>query len=642
MNKIKKSLFAKIIAFVLLVFFAFNTLFSGICSFIALDENYYTKTKADVTDRLYSDISNEVATFVYHGCYSDLKGKLHVSYGHNFNISELADFIICNGETGEVLHISSNPVKTGYLSTQSIYFKTYSAYYSSALTGEPIKSIEIKVMLKPFAKNSILDLRQKLIIFCYENRFLNLVLCLISGIFSIILFAFLLASAGWKKGEETLKTSWLEKIPFDVLTVIIGASILGVLLLCISIAEVIQINALNYLEPLILRISAIALMLFICGSLFVIWAMSLAKRYKAKNILKPCVTYRILRFLYKKFKSVAKFIIMLLKNLKLVWKVVLFIVAVTAFELIFSIAGDEVEYYVFLSILEKLFFIPVVIFISILLQRLKSGGKSLADGNIENKIDTEYMFGDFKEHAENLNSIGEGVAIAVEEKLKSERFKTELITNVSHDIKTPLTSVINYVDLIKGEKPVGEKINEYINVLERQSNRLKKLVEDLVEASKASSGNISVKLVPCDGNILLEQAAGEYAEKFKSVGLNLIIKKPNDSIKIAADVRHLGRVFDNLLNNIYKHAMPDSRVYLSLEKVGEIAVFTFKNISKYELEISGEELAERFVRADKSRNTEGSGLGLSIAKSLTELQNGKFNIVTDGDLFKVILSFNAL
>ena len=337
-----------------------------------------------------------------------------------------------------------------------------------------------------------------------------------------------------------------------------------------------------------------------------------------------------------------KFLLTIFNNLKVVWKVSIIFIAITLFEILISVLADELEYYVLLSILEKVFTFPLIVLFCIFIQRIKECGGKLANGLTESKVNTEYMFWDFKEHADNLNSIGNGISMAVEEKLKSERFKTELITNVSHDIKTPLTSVINYVDLIKKEEPKEEKIKEYIAVLEHQSNRLKKLVEDLVEASKASSGNLPVNLLPCNAQIALEQAVGEYSEKFKANNLQLIVKKEEAPISILVDGRYLWRIFDNLLNNICKYALPNSRVYLSLIKRDNIAEFCFKNISKYELDISAEELTERFVRSDKSRSTEGSGLGLSIAKSLTELQNGSFQIFADGDLFKVVIKFNII
>ena len=242
------------------------------------------------------------------------------------------------------------------------------------------------------------------------------------------------------------------------------------------------------------------------------------------------------------------------------------------------------------------------------------------------------------DHAEDLNRIGQGMNIAVEERLKSERMKTELITNVSHDIKTPLTSIINYSDLIFREDCENEKIKEYASVLHNQSERLKKLIDDLVEASKASSGNIDIMLAECDARVLISQVAGEYYQRLTEVGLELVCTSPDDEVRIMADGRRLWRVFDNLMNNARKYAMSGTRVYVSLEEVGGRAVFRFKNISREALSVNADELSERFVRGDASRNTEGNGLGLSIAKNLCELQKGRLELSIDGDLFKATVT----
>ena len=223
--------------------------------------------------------------------------------------------------------------------------------------------------------------------------------------------------------------------------------------------------------------------------------------------------------------------------------------------------------------------------------------------------------------------------------MKSERFKTELITNVSHDIKTPLTSIINYVDLLEKEELNNEQAVEYLEVLERQSGRLKKLIEDLMEASKASTGNLAVNLEKLEAGVSMVQTVGEFEEKTQASGLELMITKPENPVYIMADSRHFWRVIDNLMNNICKYAQPGTRVYINLEQVDQTAVMTFRNTSKYPLNITSEELMERFVRGDSSRNTEGSGLGLSIAQSLMELMDGKFELYVDGDLFKVELKF---
>lgn len=287
-------------------------------------------------------------------------------------------------------------------------------------------------------------------------------------------------------------------------------------------------------------------------------------------------------------------------------------------------------------------------------KELQEGSEALAEGNLNYKLDTSHMGLSFKEHGENLNRIGEGISAAVEQRMKSEHLKTELITNVSHDIKTPLTSIINYADLIGKEVEENaatengltaetdsekeQRLSEYAEVLLRQSKKLKKLLDDLLEASKATTGNLEVHPEVCDVSVLLSQAAGEYEQRFSDKKLETIVKQPEETVKVMADGRHLWRVFDNLLNNIYKYAQAGSRVYLNVEHDGQDVRIIFRNMSAFPLEMSPEELEERFTRGDKSRHMEGNGLGLSIAKSLTELQNGDMQIVTDGDLFKVVIT----
>ena len=223
--------------------------------------------------------------------------------------------------------------------------------------------------------------------------------------------------------------------------------------------------------------------------------------------------------------------------------------------------------------------------------------------------------------------------------MKAERLKADLITNVSHDLKTPLTSIISYVDLLKRENIENERVQSYISVLEQKASRLKNLTEDLVEASKASSGNVSLELHPIDYSEIILQTLGEFQEKLEKRSLTMIPEIPNESILILADGRQLFRVLENLFNNCAKYALLGSRVYITLKKREKDAIFTMKNISDAPLNISPEELTERFVRGDVSRSTEGSGLGLSIAKSLTKLMSGKMKIEIDGDLYKVSLIF---
>ncbi len=268
------------------------------------------------------------------------------------------------------------------------------------------------------------------------------------------------------------------------------------------------------------------------------------------------------------------------------------------------------------------------------------GITAISGGDLTHQIDTAGMHGDNLALAGAVNSIGDGIRIAVEKSMKDEKMKADLITNVSHDIKTPLTSIINFVDLLKRENIEDEKIKGYIDVLDKKSQKLKALTNDLVEASKISSGNITLNIEKIDMAMLINQSVGEFMEKFEEKQLTPILRLPNTPVYVMADSRGIYRVVDNLYNNIYKYALPGTRIYVDMESTDGKMTVSFKNISAEPLNIDTSELTERFIRGDASRKTEGSGLGLSIAKSLTEAQKGSFDISLDGDLFKVIIGFN--
>ena len=273
---------------------------------------------------------------------------------------------------------------------------------------------------------------------------------------------------------------------------------------------------------------------------------------------------------------------------------------------------------------------------------LREGAHELAAGDLGYRVPIEELRGPFRAMGEDLGAIRGGIERAVEEQLRSERMKTELITNVSHDIKTPLTSIVNYVDLLDKEDLPDGPAREYVAVLVRQAARLKKLTEDLVEASKASTGSLEVDLQRTDVNVLLDQSAAEYADRLRAQDLTLVLRPAQGEALVLADGRLLWRIFENLLGNIVKYALPGTRVYLSCTAEEEGVRIVFRNISRDPLDVPPEELIERFVRGDASRSTEGSGLGLAIANSLTELQHGTFALALDGDLFKVTLTFPRL
>ena len=301
----------------------------------------------------------------------------------------------------------------------------------------------------------------------------------------------------------------------------------------------------------------------------------------------------------------------------------------------------EPSFLMFFWLIEKIIFFLALMKILLDFGKVKRAGAEIAGGNLEYKVETEGMLIDMADVGNSLNTIGNGITSAVEERMKSERMKTELITNVSHDIKTPLTSIINYTDLLTKLDLKDPTAKEYLEVLGRQSARLKKLIEDLIEASKASSGALKLDMEKVNASMLLMQALGEYEEKFLQKGLDLRVTGETSEMMVRADSRYLWRIFDNLMSNMLKYAQAGTRAYIDMScDAGEISII-FRNISETPLNITGDELMERFVRGDSSRSTEGSGLGLSIADSLVTLMGGAMEIVVDGDLFKVVVRMPA-
>ncbi len=447
--------------------------------------------------------------------------------------------------------------------------------------------------------------------------------------------SYLFCGAGWSAKEQKQTDGVLGFVPTDIMLVFLVAIQIWI----IRNAKKMDLLSLQTIVPVVTGILIV-----------IVGVLSLAARIKSGNIWKNSIVYKMGKVparIGKLLARVAKMLVQTAQGVPLIWKTVLITVGIAVVELVVLLVFFE-QYiqnwwlkrnFVALWLLEKLFLAIALFYWMQSLHELKKAGKELAKGNSDYKVDTHSMFGHAKEHGENLNSISEGVKKAVAERMKSEHLKTELITNVSHDIKTPLTSIINYSDLLCKEETENEKIQEYAEVLHRQAGRLKKLVEDLMEASKASTGNIEMRPEACDVGVLMTQVMGEFQQRMEEQELELLIKQPQQPTIILADPRLLWRVLDNLINNICKYSQKGTRVYAIVEESGQQVVITFKNISKYALDMDPDELMERFIRGDRSRHTEGNGLGLNIAKSLTELQGGNLKLAVDGDLFKALLTF---
>lgn len=463
----------------------------------------------------------------------------------------------------------------------------------------------------------------------YRLRYTAIVLCGIGIVLFFALLIFLYCSAGRRRGEAEPRENLLDRIPFDIFTALLGGM---AIVLVYAIAGCIFHSH----DATVLWICCAAIGCILLFLLYLLYTMSIATRIKCGRLLKNTLLWRILSLTQRGICDLFS----LLAKLPTVWKTALLTAICFTAEWIALLAFQyDYDHLLITWLFTRAILFVLILYFAVSLRRLQKAGEQIAVGSLDSPVDTSGMIGNCKKFGQTLSNIENGLSLAVEDRMKSERLKTELITNVSHDIKTPLTSIINYVDLLKKEESENDTVRQYLDILERQSARLKKLIEDLMEASKASTGNISIELAPCEVGILLEQAVGEYAERLHASALTPILTLPETPVYIIADGRRLWRVFDNLMCNICKYAQSETRVYLELAVIGSRAVITFKNISRERLTALGEELTERFVRGDSSRSTEGSGLGLSIAQSLTELQGGRLMIATDGDLFKATVSF---
>ena len=446
-----------------------------------------------------------------------------------------------------------------------------------------------------------------------EHIGLTVFLTVLFLLLTLLCFGFSMASAGHWAGHEGIHLTWLDKIPADVwLLALVCAVFAGWDAFYVELAFAVFCGAL-----------APVLLLFLCA---------FAAQCKAGTLLRGSLIARVLRLVWRIIRAVGRGLYRTVAGLPLIWKTALVTVGLFFLEMLLVLAGYGSVDGIFMVM--KLVELLAILYIALNLRILQKGGEKLAEGDLSQSIDTKPLIGDFKRYGQRMNDLRTGMERAVQEQTKAERMKTELITNVSHDIKTPLTSIINYVDLLQKVDVQPETAREYIAVLDRQSRRLKKLTEDLVEASKASSGALPVELQPTDVAVLFDQIVGEYQERLADCRLTLVARPPETPVSVRADGKLLSRVMDNLVSNICKYALEDTRVYVVAASDAETVTISFKNVSRAELNISPDELMERFVRGDASRHTEGSGLGLSIAGSLVRLMNGTFALSIDGDLFR--------
>lgn len=654
MEKLRNSFLAKVVSVILIAVLTTVFVFSAVALVFGVAANLYSNSQNKeelndiLTDRLYSSL-NDISAHI------NIENEIFPSISENL-MYEIKD------ENGKVLYSDVDESQSRFSYSENRSYKTFCYVYSeyeasidensdyltettsfqAEITEEISKKINYTITVH--LKN---ELKEK-DIFYYITRFYKFIennekllvaLSVISAVLTLALFVFLMCSAGHKNGADEIHISRFNKFPYDITAIITALLITGISYVALYsmdyIGEISYYNtsALPFIPPFY------ALSVMAVSALLSVFCITTAVRLKTRTLIKSTLIYKILRFIFKHIKRFFRFCGYVLRKIPTVWKSVLVISVIFLIEFIMSVAISDGDGAAFIVIAFNFAVAVSAVLFCIMFSEIKNGTEKIAKGNTEEKINEYRMLGDLKIHAQNINSINDGIAQAVEQKMKSERFKTELITNVSHDIKTPLTSIINYVDLLSKENIDNENAEEYIEVLSRQSSKLKKLIEDLLEASKASTGNLTVNFTKIEIGTLLSQTLGEYEDRFAERMLEPVLNNSSQPLFISADNRHIWRIFDNIFNNIAKYAQPNTRVYIDVSpKIGTVEI-TFKNISKEKLNISGDELMERFVRGDSSRNTEGSGLGLSIAKSLAELQKGRCDVQIDGDLFKVTLTF---
>lgn len=447
------------------------------------------------------------------------------------------------------------------------------------------------------------------------------------GLFLLTL-VFLLASAGHRRNQEGITLNLQDRIPLDLYLCGSGIAIAVLCGMAFVLANAKGLNVLYNSTYVVCLFGLLAIVVLLALALL----MTLAARIKAGKWWRNSVIYRLGRWILKPIRMLLRALGEAIHAIPLIWKAALCYLGLGVLYLLLCFGLRDSGFAALLFMILNVLLFTGLCLSTLQMQKLKTAGQRLAAGDLQYTTDTRHMYRDFREHGDNLNRIGEGMSKAVEERLKSERLKTELITNVSHDLKTPLTSIINYTDLLQKE-PLTGNAAEYAAVLSRQAARLKKLTDDLFDAAKAQARAIPVDKERTDLTELCNQALAEYAERFEEHSLTPVMSE-GPAVHVYADGKLLWRVLDNLFSNVYKYAQPGTRVYIDLAAEGSCTV---KNVSERILNIASEELTERFVRGDASRSTEGSGLGLNIAKSLMEMMGGSLEIRIDGDLFKVIL-----
>lgn len=638
MKKLNGSVWAKLLAIILLVTCVVTVLAGALAIVLLAEHGAYDRSVGNVfRDFLYSEAKKYTYAVSRIYAYGEPLEESYYAHMDNFRFKVEEDGVTVFNNN------DCDPADVTYFVDESFYYgqreQTGSVRPENVTPSDAPQPVDTRnkripytvtgyVLLGPSNTDEI-GREYGLFLRGYQYRYRIVAVVIAAFLVGIALFVFLMGAAGHRKGTDGIVPTFVEKIPFDLF-----------LAFCVAAVGLLIGAAGSIADDSLPVIAAILAMFLLAGLIALLFFMSLAIRLKTGGLLKSCLCWKLLAWLGRGLRKFFVFVGNTLRAVPLIPKTLLITggVLLLDFLWIFSLRDDG-EVLLLGWLVSRAALVLLLLYAAKSAKTLSDGAKKLASGELDAEVDTAKLRGVFRTHGEDLNSIRSGLNAAVNERLKSERFRAELITNVSHDIKTPLTSIVNYVDLLSKEELSNETAKGYVEVLSRQSAKLKKLTEDLVEASKASTGSLHVDPVQCELGVLLTQSAGEYGEKLAARSLELIVTKPETPVTILADGRHLWRIFDNLLGNVCKYALPGTRVYLDLAKKDGAAQVILRNISETRLNISADELFERFVRGDSARSTEGSGLGLSIARSLAELQGGTLSVTVDGDLFKAELTF---
>lgn len=524
----------------------------------------------------------------------------------------------------------SSPTDYLYRETETIWengrLSSYTLYYYEAPEYTVTVSLQSTVLL-----NSKLQILTDM--FPYRYTFIGIFVA--SLIFFAACLSYLCIRAG-RTEDGTVAPGGLNRLPLDLYAVLVGVIIAALVLVFRKMSVWIS-NAGPHWGNLSLIGSVL---LGICLlSLALILAFSAQIKVGNNHLWKHMLIGRLLILLAKGLRFLAVGLVRVTQLMPVMWKWLLTAILLTVSAGILGALSNRFGgFLTVLLIVDIAACVGFLCYCGYAIGILIHGVQQMRSGDLQCKVSTKYLRGSFRSMAQHLNALSETAMLAAEREMRSERMKSELITNISHDIKTPLTSIINFVDLLQ-KAPDEQAQEEYLQVLSRQSVRMKKLIEDLMELSKANSGNITTHITTLDAAESVNQALGEFSDKFAAANLEPVFQIPQMPIHMLADGRLVWRVLSNLMSNAVKYALPGTRLYIELEEQEEQVHLSLKNVSREPLQISTEDLLERFVRGDTSRNSEGSGLGLNIAKSLMEIQNGHLQLQLDGDLFKVTLIF---